>query len=46
VNELLAHFASARASSELPDYFQVLLKVKVNGGVPVQISYVTHHILK
>lgn len=29
----------------LPDYYQILLKVKVNGGVPVQISYVTHHTL-
>lgn len=29
----------------LPDYFQLLLKAKVNGGVPVQISYVTHHVL-
>ena len=29
----------------LPAHFQMLLRVKVNGGVPVQISYVTHHIL-
>jgi hypothetical protein len=32
-------------SSSLPASFQVLLKVKVNGGVPVQTAYVTHHIL-
>lgn len=34
-----------RASPELPPQFQVLLKVKLNGSVPVQTSYVTHHIL-
>jgi hypothetical protein len=28
---------------KLPAYYQILIKVKVNGGVPVQISYVTHH---
>ena len=33
------------ASPELPPQFQVLLKVKLNGSVPVQTSYVTHHIL-
>jgi hypothetical protein len=30
----------------LPEYYQVLIRVKVNGGVPVQISYVTHHVLE
>jgi hypothetical protein len=30
----------------LPEYYQALIKVKVNGGVPVQISYVTHHVLE
>jgi hypothetical protein len=34
-----------RASPELPPQFQVLLRVKLNGSVPVQTSYVTHHIL-
>lgn len=29
----------------LPPFFQVLVKIKVNGGVPVQFSYVTHHVL-
>src|SRR5215813_8710552 len=28
---------------KLPGNFQVLVRVKVNGGVPVQVSYVTHH---
>lgn len=32
-------------SPALPAFYQVLIKVKVNGGVPVQISYVTHHAL-
>jgi hypothetical protein len=30
---------------QLPPYFQILLKVKVNGGVPIHVSYVTHHVL-
>jgi len=28
---------------KLPVNFQVLVRVKVNGGVPVQVSHVTHH---
>jgi hypothetical protein len=31
---------------KLPSYYQVVIKVKVNGGVPVQIFYVTHHVLQ
>ncbi|HMV51034.1 MAG TPA: hypothetical protein PLD20_08135 [Blastocatellia bacterium] len=30
---------------KLPENYQVLVKVKVNGGVPAQISYLTHHVL-
>ena len=30
----------------LPPYYQVLLKVKINDSVPVQTSYVTHHVLE
>ena len=37
--------AQAGAAPKLPENYQVLLKVKVNGGVPAQISYVTHHVL-
>ncbi|HYL99179.1 MAG TPA: hypothetical protein VEZ90_09510, partial [Blastocatellia bacterium] len=46
-NELIAHLNQARgsASPRLPDYYQVLVEVKVNGGVPVQMTYVTHHVL-
>lgn len=48
LSALLSHFRSDEPSSDdsLPARFQVLLKVKVNGGVPVQISYVTHHVLR
>ena len=31
---------------KFPPYYQVLLKVKINGSVPVQTSYVTHHVLE
>jgi len=37
--------APAGAPPKLPANFQALVKVKVNGGVPVQISYITHHVL-
>lgn len=29
----------------LPEAFQTVIKVKLNEGVPVQLSYVTHHVL-
>ncbi len=32
-------------ASPLPRAFQVVIRVKLNEGVPVQFSYVTHHIL-
>jgi hypothetical protein len=35
--------ATAGGPPKLPGNFQVLVRVKVNGGVPVQVSYVTHH---
>ena len=35
--------APAGGPPKLPISFQVLVRVKVNGGVPVQVSYVTHH---
>jgi len=48
VSELISHLntAPAFASPMLPPYFQVLLRVKVNGGVPVQISHITHRVLE
>jgi hypothetical protein len=37
--------SSDSQAPSLPPYYQVLIKVKVNGGVPVHISYVTHRVL-
>jgi hypothetical protein len=47
IKDLIAHLNVAPAGEppKLPMYFQILLKVKVNGGVPVHISYITHHVL-
>ncbi|MCI0338159.1 MAG: hypothetical protein L0226_11310, partial [Acidobacteria bacterium] len=45
IRDLIKHLntASAGKAPRLPANYQVLVKVKVNGGVPVQVSYVTHH---
>lgn len=47
ISDLITHLniAPAGAPPKLPMNFQVLIRVKVNGGVPVQSSYVTHHAL-
>lgn len=47
IRDLIQHLNSALPGlpPKLPDNYQVLVKVKVNGGVPAQISYVTHHSL-
>jgi hypothetical protein len=47
IKDLIARLNTAAPGQapQLPANYQVLLKVKVNGGVPVQISYVTHHVL-
>ena len=47
LKDLLAHLNTAAPDEppQLPPYFQILLKVKVNGGVPIHVSYVTHHVL-
>jgi hypothetical protein len=46
VKDLIAHLStSTDGQPRLPSYFQILIKVKVNGGVPVQMQYVTHHVL-
>jgi hypothetical protein len=39
------NISPAGDSPRLPSFYQVLVKVRVNGGVPVQLSYVTHHVL-
>jgi hypothetical protein len=45
LRDLVRHINIAPAGEppKLPTNFQVLVKVKVNGGVPAQISYLTHH---
>jgi hypothetical protein len=47
VRELAARLSAAPGAPAhaLPDSYQVLLKVKITGGVPVQTSYLTHHTL-
>lgn len=47
IKDLITHLnlAPAGETPRLPEYFQVLIKVKVNSGVPIQVSYVTHHVL-
>ncbi len=47
IKDLIAHLNQAPpgAAPRLPPYYQVLIKVKVNGGVPVHVSYVSHHVL-
>lgn len=45
IRDLIEHLNTAPAGEppKLPFNFQVLVRVKVNGGVPVQVSHVTHH---
>jgi hypothetical protein len=47
VADLVSHLNVAPAKNviSLPPYYQILIRVKVNGGVPVQSTYVTHHVL-
>jgi hypothetical protein len=48
VKDLIDHLnvSPPGETPRLPPYYQIVVKVKVNGGVPLQISYVTHHILE
>ena len=34
------------STGEMPRYFQVVLKVVFKQGIPVQSSYVFHHVLR
>jgi hypothetical protein len=44
VKELVTHLkAGPGGSGSMPSYFQVLIRVKINGGVPVHTDYVTYH---
>lgn len=47
IKDLVSHLniAPPGEAPRLPTYFQILVRVKVNGGVPIQITYVTHHVL-
>lgn len=47
LRDLTAHLSTVPPGEtpKLPSYYQVLLKVRVSSGVPIQISYVTHHVL-
>ena len=47
IKDLIAHLnlSPPGESPRLPSFYQVLVKVKVNDGVPVQLTYVTHHVL-
>lgn len=47
IHDLIRHLnrAPVGATPQLPLNYQVLVRVKVNGGVPVQVAYVTHHVL-
>ncbi len=46
--DLISHLniSHSKNAISLPAYYQVLIRVKVNGGVPVHSTYVTHHELK
>lgn len=44
-DDLLSHLTASAPGGQQPAYYQALVKVKVNGGVPVQLTYVTHHAL-
>jgi len=47
IRDLISRLNIAEAGQEpkLPEDYQILIKVKVAGGVPIDISYVTHHVL-
>jgi len=44
MKDLVTHLkAGPGGSGSIPSYYQVLIRVKINGGVPVHTDYVTHH---
>jgi hypothetical protein len=44
MKDLVTHLkAGPGGSGSIPSYFQVLIRVKINGGVPVHTDYVSHH---
>jgi hypothetical protein len=47
IRELVSHLNQSTGDTPmLPRYYQLLVKVKVNSGTPVQLSYVTHRVLE
>lgn len=48
IKEMIASLNTAPpgAPPRLPSAYQLLVRVKVTGGVPVHITYVTHHVLQ
>ncbi len=47
IKELIKHLnlSTDPARPRLPDSYQVLLEVTIEGSIPVRTSYVTHHVL-
>src|SRR5262245_40088587 len=47
LDELISHLTTSTdpAHPALPAFYQIVIRAKVNDGVPVQIEYVTHHVL-
>ena len=47
IKELIKHLnlSTDPTRPRLPDSYQVLLEVKIEGSIPVRTSYVTHHVL-
>jgi hypothetical protein len=47
IDEMTSHIGTMTdpGHPSLPEFYQVVIKAKVNDGVPVQIEYVTHHVL-
>jgi hypothetical protein len=47
IDELASRIGTSTdpAHPSLPEFYQVVIRAKVNDGVPVQIEYVTHHVL-
>jgi hypothetical protein len=47
IKELVGHLniSSEPAHPKIPESFQVVLEVQINGSVPIRTSYVTHHVL-
>jgi hypothetical protein len=47
LDELISRIDTSKDPTHpvLPSFYQIVIRAKVNDGVPVQIEYVTHHVL-